>query len=145
AVEQKQGVPPGMAQVSEEEDLQAAEEVSEQRGNVTEPLRNSPFIFPPRNGALCGGSAREIWTCSATPAATGITQQTNHSKNKRTGRAAIQTAGSQSSLVGCQNQTIRGETGGPTYTEKLKRQLSSLEDMESQTDSGYVNGAPGII
>lgn len=46
----------------------------------------STFMCDCEGGALCGGSAGKIWTCAATQASTGITQQTNHSKNKRAWR-----------------------------------------------------------
>ncbi len=46
----------------------------------------STFMCDWAGGALCGGSAGKIWTRAATQASAGITQQTNHSKNKRARR-----------------------------------------------------------
>uniref|UniRef100_A0A8C1PRP8 Coiled-coil domain-containing protein 93 n=1 Tax=Cyprinus carpio TaxID=7962 RepID=A0A8C1PRP8_CYPCA len=132
-----------MAQVSEEEDLQAAEEV----------MRLIQFFF----GILKRKKKIQFFTSCVVysklflykcvigqmersvedrPERFGPVQQHRRqlaSLNKQiTQKTKELEEVIQSSLVGCQNQTIRGETGGPTYTEKLKRQLMSATHKETK-------------
>uniref|UniRef100_A0A672MLH2 Coiled-coil domain-containing protein 93 n=1 Tax=Sinocyclocheilus grahami TaxID=75366 RepID=A0A672MLH2_SINGR len=122
-----QGVPPGMAQVSEEEDLQAAEEGKLSASTV---------------GQIVGLQSEEIKQI-----ATEYAEKAERSVEDRPERfgPAQQHRRQLVSL----NKRITHKTKeleeATAQTEKLERELNSLEDVESQADSGFLEKLRALV
>ncbi|XP_051998451.1 coiled-coil domain-containing protein 93 [Xyrauchen texanus] len=165
AVEQKQvlaqgtqNVPPGMTQVSEEEDLQAAEELrikalmTGMAAMATEEGKLSASTV----GQIVGLQSEEIKqiaieyaekaerSAEDRPERFGPAQQhrrqlasLNKQISQKTKELAELQAKQQEVRTTCEDAK-RKLAKATVHTEKLERELSSLEDVESQADSGLL-------
>uniref|UniRef100_A0A671T8R6 Coiled-coil domain-containing protein 93 n=1 Tax=Sinocyclocheilus anshuiensis TaxID=1608454 RepID=A0A671T8R6_9TELE len=152
AVEQKQvlaqgtqGVPPGMAQVSEEEDLQAAEELR------IKALMTGMAAMATEEGKLSASTVGQIVGLQSEEIkqiATEYAEKAERSVEDRPERfgPAQQHRRQLASL----NKQITQKTKEleeviPPQTEKLERELNSLEDVESQADSGFLEKLRALV
>ncbi|XP_016094364.1 coiled-coil domain-containing protein 93-like [Sinocyclocheilus grahami] len=172
AVEQKQvlaqgtqGVPPGMAQVSEEEDLQAAEELrikalmTGMAAMATEEGKLSASTV----GQIVGLQSEEIKQIATEyaekaersvedrPERFGPAQQHRRqlvSLNKRithkTKELEELQSKQQEARAACEDAKIK-LAEATAQTEKLERELNSLEDVESQADSGFLEKLRALV
>ncbi|XP_016375553.1 coiled-coil domain-containing protein 93-like isoform X2 [Sinocyclocheilus rhinocerous] len=172
AVEQKQvlaqgtqGVPPGMAQVSEEEDLQAAEELrikalmTGMAAMATEEGKLSASTV----GQIVGLQSEEIKQIATEyaekaersvedrPERFGPAQQhrrqlasLNKQITQKTKELEDLQSKQQETRAACEDAKIK-LAEATAQTEKLEKELSSLEDMESQTDSGLLEKLRALV
>lgn len=172
AVEQKQvlaqgtqGVPPGMAQVSEEEDLQAAEELrikalmTGMAAMATEEGKLSASTV----GQIVGLQSEEIKQIATEyaekaersvedrPERFGPVQQhrrqltsLNKQITQKTKELDELQSKQQEARVACEDAKIQ-LAEATAHTEKLESELSSLEDVESQTDSGLLEKLRALV
>ncbi|KAG1937685.1 paramyosin-like protein [Pimephales promelas] len=172
AVEQKQvlaqgtqGVPPGMAQMSEEEDLQAAEELrikalmTGMAAMATEEGKLSASTV----GQIVGLQSEEIKqivteyaekaerSVEDRPERFGPAQQhrrqltsLNKQITQKTKELVELQSKQQEARVACEDAKIQ-LAEATAHTEKLERELSSLEDVESQTDSGLLEKLRALV
>ncbi|ROL50462.1 Coiled-coil domain-containing protein 93 [Anabarilius grahami] len=172
AVEQKQvlaqgtqGVPPGMAQVSEEEDLQAAEELrikalmTGMAAMATEEGKLSASTV----GQIVGLQSEEIKQIATEyaekaersvedrPERFGPAQQhrrqlasLNKQITQKTNELAELQSKQQEARVACEDAKVK-LAEATAQTEKLERELSSLEDVESQADSGLLEKLRALV
>uniref|UniRef100_A0A671KQZ5 Coiled-coil domain-containing protein 93 n=1 Tax=Sinocyclocheilus anshuiensis TaxID=1608454 RepID=A0A671KQZ5_9TELE len=172
AVEQKQvlaqgtqGVPPGMAQVSEEEDLQAAEELrikalmTGMAAMATEEGKLSASTV----GQIVGLQSEEIKQIATEyaekaersvedrPERFGPAQQhrrqlasLNKQITQKTKELEDLQSKQQEARAAREDAKIK-LAEATAQTEKLERELSSLEDMESQTDSGLLEKLRALV
>uniref|UniRef100_A0A671TA36 Coiled-coil domain-containing protein 93 n=1 Tax=Sinocyclocheilus anshuiensis TaxID=1608454 RepID=A0A671TA36_9TELE len=121
------GVPPGMAQVSEEEDLQAAEEGKLSASTV---------------GQIVGLQSEEIKQI-----ATEYAEKAERSVEDRPERfgPAQQHRRQLASLNKQITQKTKELEEATAQTEKLERELNSLEDVESQADSGFLEKLRALV
>ncbi|XP_067300366.1 coiled-coil domain-containing protein 93 isoform X4 [Pseudorasbora parva] len=172
AVEQKQvlaqgtqGVPPGMAQVSEEEDLQAAEELrikalmTGMAAMATEEGKLSASTV----GQIVGLQSEEIKQIATEyaekaersvedrPERFGPAQQhrrqlasLNKQITQKTKELEELQSKQQEARAACDDAKIK-LSEATAHTEKLERELSSLEDVESQADSGLLEKLRALV
>ncbi|XP_016142167.1 coiled-coil domain-containing protein 93 isoform X1 [Sinocyclocheilus grahami] len=172
AVEQKQvlaqgtqGVPPGMAQVSEEEDLQAAEELrikalmTGMAAMATEEGKLSASTV----GQIVGLQSEEIKQIATEyaekaersvedrperfgPAQQHRRQLTSLNKQITQKTKELEDLQSKQQEARAAREDAKIKLAEATaQTEKLERELSSLEDMESQTDSGLLEKLRALV
>uniref|UniRef100_A0A671KPY6 Coiled-coil domain-containing protein 93 n=1 Tax=Sinocyclocheilus anshuiensis TaxID=1608454 RepID=A0A671KPY6_9TELE len=157
-----QGVPPGMAQVSEEEDLQAAEELrikalmTGMAAMATEEGKLSASTV----GQIVGLQSEEIKQI-ATEYAEKVNSRSVEDRPERFGpaqqhRRQLASLNKQITQKTKELEDVIHSHTHTTYcsfqnaditviTEKLERELSSLEDMESQTDSGLLEKLRALV
>uniref|UniRef100_A0A671TAZ0 Coiled-coil domain-containing protein 93 n=1 Tax=Sinocyclocheilus anshuiensis TaxID=1608454 RepID=A0A671TAZ0_9TELE len=172
AVEQKQvlaqgtqGVPPGMAQVSEEEDLQAAEELrikalmTGMAAMATEEGKLSASTV----GQIVGLQSEEIKQIATEyaekaersvedrPERFGPAQQhrrqlasLNKQITQKTKELEELQSKQQEARAACEDAKIK-LAEATAQTEKLERELNSLEDVESQADSGFLEKLRALV
>uniref|UniRef100_A0A673HKU1 Coiled-coil domain-containing protein 93 n=1 Tax=Sinocyclocheilus rhinocerous TaxID=307959 RepID=A0A673HKU1_9TELE len=151
AVEQKQvlaqgtqGVPPGMAQVSEEEDLQAAEELR------IKALMTGMAAMATEEGKLSASTVGQIVGLQSEEIkqiATEYAEKAERSVEDRPERfgPAQQHRRQLASLNKQITQKTKELEEATAQTEKLERELNSLEDVESQADSGFLEKLRALV
>uniref|UniRef100_A0A672MVE6 Coiled-coil domain-containing protein 93 n=1 Tax=Sinocyclocheilus grahami TaxID=75366 RepID=A0A672MVE6_SINGR len=160
-----QGVPPGMAQVSEEEDLQAAEELrikalmTGMAAMATEEGKLSASTV----GQIVGLQSEEIKQIATEyaekaersvedrperfgPAQQHRRQLTSLNKQITQKTKELEDLQSKQQEARAAREDAKIKLAEATaQTEKLERELSSLEDMESQTDSGLLEKLRALV
>ncbi|KAK2904821.1 hypothetical protein Q8A67_006620 [Cirrhinus molitorella] len=172
AVEQKQvlaqgmqGVPPGMAQVSEEEDLQAAEElrIKALMTGMAAMASEEGKLSASTVGQIVGLQSEEIKQIATEyaekaersvedrPERFGPAQQhrrqltsLNKQITQKTKELEELQSKQQEAKVACEDAKIKLDEA-TAQTEKLERELSSLEDVESQADSGLLEKLRALV
>lgn len=160
-----QGVPPGMAQVSEEEDLQAAEELrikalmTGMAAMATEEGKLSASTV----GQIVGLQSEEIKQIATEyaekaersvedrPERFGPAQQhrrqlasLNKQITQKTKEFEELQSKQQEARTACEEAKIKLAEAS-AQTEKLERELNSLEDVESQADSGLLEKLRALV
>uniref|UniRef100_A0A672N3M6 Coiled-coil domain-containing protein 93 n=1 Tax=Sinocyclocheilus grahami TaxID=75366 RepID=A0A672N3M6_SINGR len=131
-----QGVPPGMAQVSEEEDLQAAEEGKLSASTVGQIV------------GLQSEEIKQIATEYAEKAERSVEDRPERFGPAQQHRRQLTSLNKQITQKTKELEDVKHSHTHTTYctqTEKLERELSSLEDMESQTDSGLLEKLRALV